>query len=120
MKLRFKVLVEGEWHIMTWSEIHDAIEFGNTISENMIRQSTGLYDRNGNEIFFGDILSVCNGSINGQPWMQGPYDVDYRYNKGFGMPMFCWNKDGESIMDSTHWCEVIGNKHDNPELINNN
>jgi uncharacterized phage protein (TIGR01671 family) len=80
-------------------------------------QLTGLPDKNGKEIYEGDILSVCNGSINCTPWMDEPYEVKYVPNKGFAMCMFCWNEKGESEMDSTHWCEVIGNIHENPELL---
>lgn len=83
------------------------------IRTDTLGQFTGLTDKNGVKIFEGDILEVCNGSINGYEWKDEPYPVEYKLNKGFDMCMFCWNDKGESIMDKTHWCKVIGNIHDN-------
>lgn len=90
---------------------------GYPVEENTVEQFTGLLDKNGKEIYEGDILSVCNGSINRHPWMDKPYPVEYQINKGFVMPMFIWDKEGNDRSDNTHWCEVIGNIHDNPELL---
>jgi uncharacterized phage protein (TIGR01671 family) len=90
---------------------------GVEVDPKTIGQFTGLHDKSGKEIYEGDILNVCNGSINGRLWMQKPYSVKYILNKGFDICMFCWDKDGNNIMDSTHWCEVIGNIYEHPELL---
>lgn len=90
---------------------------GYPVEDNTVGQFTGLLDKNGKEIYEGDILSVCNGSINRVPWMDKPYSVEYKINKGFIMPMFLWNEYGDDCSNTTHWCEVIGNKFDNPELL---
>jgi len=81
-----------------------------------IEQFTGLKDKSDKDIYEGDVLNVCNGSINGMEWMNKPYAVRYVLNKGFAMCMFCWDKNGNSKMDSTHWCEIIGNIYENPSL----
>lgn len=75
---------------------------------------TGSKDCDGNEIYEGDILGGCNGSINGIEWSQSPFEVIYKNNE-FNIPL--WGTYGKG--DSTHYLRVIGNRFDNPELLNN-
>lgn len=89
------------------------------VNPETVGQFTGLYDKAEKEIYEGDILSVCNGSINGIEWMDAAYAVKYVLNKGWDMPLFLWDKDGGDQSDSTHYCKVIGNIYDNAELLTN-
>ena len=82
-----------------------------------LAQYTSLKDKNDKKIYEGDILDVCCGSITGIKWIDKPYAVKYIANLGFNTPRFCWTKDGENDMDSTHWCIIIGNIFENPELL---
>ena len=84
-----------------------------------VGQYTDLADKNGKRIFEGDIVA--------QNW----YDYDEPRDDSFGKVVFCEydcsfsvmdvNKDGFMPLgrcDSYHWeVEVIGNIHDNPELL---
>lgn len=86
------------------------------VDSETVGQYTGLCDKDGKKIFEGDILDVCNGSINGCEWKETPYAVAFKKHK-WDICLFCWGADGSSNMDSTHWCAIIGNIHDNPELL---
>ena len=84
-----------------------------------VGQYTGLTDKNGKRIFEGDIVA--------QNW----YDYDEPRDDSFGKVVFCEYDCSFSVMDvnkdgfmplgrcgSYHWeVEVIGNIHDNPEML---
>jgi len=90
--------------------------FETNIKVNLM-QYTGLKDKNGVEIYEGDVLGGVNGSINGTAWKIDLFAVEYNICKGFNLHMFMWDDEGNLKMDSTHYCEVIGNIHENPELL---
>lgn len=119
MELKLRVFTNGKMyghiHALTLLYKRDILLEDN--GEFIIMMFTGLVDKNGKEIFEGDIIDVCNGSINGIEWKDKPYEVRFVLNKGFDMCMFCWDKKGNNMMNSTHYCEVIGDIHTNPNLI---
>lgn len=86
---------------------------GNEVDPETVGQFTGLLDKNGKEIYEGDIIGGSNGSINGYLW---PFKSEIKWRSqdcGFNTPNW-------GYMDSTHFFEVVGNIHDNPELLNTN
>ncbi len=79
------------------------------VREATVGQFTSLYDKNGKEIFEGDILKVdgCR------------HRIEVRFVRGVFAFLWDGNLDDEFPTGSPtqEWAEVIGNIHDNPELI---
>ena len=81
-----------------------------TVLTNTIGQCTGVTDKNGNEIFEGDIVKTSHGGSTYYAkieWDDGSFWVT---NHDIQMPSYI------SEVSKTY-LEVIGNIHDNPELL---
>ena len=84
-----------------------------TVIPETVGQYTGLTDKNGKKVFEGDILVFCKGATY-------PYKVIW---DGMGWKLI--RSDGKRIKEAfecneMHYVnisEVIGNIHDNPELL---
>ena len=80
------------------------------VTTSTIGQSTGMTDMNGNEIFEGDIVKISHGGSTYYAkieWDDGSFWVT---NHDIQMPSYI------SEVSKTY-LEVIGNIHDNPELL---
>ena len=101
----------GDWNLGGW----EAIE----INPNTLGQFTSLKDKNGKEIYEGDIIAFSWRSSDG-------VDITDLLEVRFirGVFAFLWDGDIDheaNIVSPTHeWANVIGNIHDNPDLIKNN
>ena len=85
---------------------------GNEVDPETVGQFIGLYDKNGQKIFEGDIIKGKVHEINGYRVRRGV--VEY-HGAGFIM-----NLESNSWYDQKNIpfdCEVIGNIYDNPKLL---
>lgn len=74
-----------------------------------IGQSTGLKDKNGKEIFEGDILGTNDGLLNGV--------VEYRTDLGMWTNDLLRYNNFERLCNVVSNREIIGNIYENPELL---
>ena len=116
-------LIDGSCHIF---EKEDLTEDGHHIrqdsdrptwvDENTVGQYTGLTDKNGKKIFEGDIVKDDSGVVYPVVFSLTGFCLKYAppYSCGFHYDMLplsnYWHAHGAII-------EVIGNIHDNPELL---
>lgn len=93
-----------------------------------LMQYTGLKDKNGKEIYEGDVLSDREDGKAGVIWHGGAWKLSswtpdfHTYSiddKGEEVWPVAWEEDLQLLDDSPLWnCEVIGNIYENPELLN--
>lgn len=126
---------------LIYNQTHSIDLQGCTVEENSVGQYTGLTDKNGEKIFEGDIVKLFDihvGEIVQECSAFGigcrqQIDYDYLASEiasvtGYdNTPMFCYNDNFVSLWE-LYWnyndendeisvIEVIGNIHDNPELL---
>ncbi|MCL1986505.1 MAG: YopX family protein, partial [Firmicutes bacterium] len=102
---------DGRWK--TWLAINGAVQAWEILSDT-IGQCTGLKDRNGKLIFEGDIILKVTEAVD----VSVPY---YVYQNHCGQYILHRSKDYISALDARlsdgDDYEIIGNIHDNPELL---
>lgn len=130
IKFRGKRLDNGEWVVGSYIEAenrdlsiaHQIVpyESGEAVREvdpDTVGQFTGLKDRNAREIYEGDILkSARDGRLYVVKfWIGMFYASVEECNKGIfgGFPLHALTENEESGYE----CDIIGNIHDNPELL---
>ncbi|HEW0989072.1 TPA: DNA-packaging protein [Streptococcus pneumoniae] len=88
-------------------------EFGETnfmnFDEIVLMQSTGLFDRNGKEIFEGDVLTSQNYPVKGVVEFRTDLGLWVHYLKRYSYFEYLGNVAGSK--------EIIGNIYENPELL---
>jgi uncharacterized phage protein (TIGR01671 family) len=130
IKFRGKRNHSGEWHYGHYTQgsfFHPASEEETVrhlihadmlydVDENTVGQFTGLYDKDGKEIYEGDIIGCHNPDIKHLVFYD---EKEARFKAALNGDI---NNDFMSVcgLDDSRWNaskKVIGNIHDNPELL---
>lgn len=129
IKFRGKRLDNGEWvygdleynRAKNIARIHTYDEDGeyliqHSVDPATVGQFTGLLDKNGKEIYEGDILMLgsSDAGICEVKWNESQlaFCIRFYYERNLGIrPLGAWARDGKNIA-------ILGNIHDNPELLN--
>ena len=96
----------GRWPVKTSIIPSEGAKAGHyehvEVDSSTVGQYTGLNDKNGKRIFEGDILK----------WDSREWGCDHLEIANWDYELFDMRKN-----DWEEWCEIIGNIHDNPELL---
>jgi len=84
---------------------------GSIIDDAILMQSTGLFDRNGKEVFVGDIVKCTRGCLH-EVYIEKEYGGTY-----FGGMPAVYLKDLREGYAWTEHEEIIGNIYENRELL---
>ena len=99
---------DDEHHIITSNdELEDNMMECYRVIPETVGQYTGLTDKNGTKIFEGDIVKDCYGEV------ELCYYHEEKHRLIFDATHFIRELEVANVVE----CEVIGNIHDNPELL---
>lgn len=108
--------MDNEIDHISWLEdelycIGDGITYMVSAEDLVLMQSTGLKDKNGKEVFIGDIIKCTRGCLH-------EVYIEKEYGGTFigGMPAVYLKDLGEGYAWTEHE-EIIGNIYENPEFL---
>jgi uncharacterized phage protein (TIGR01671 family) len=110
-EIKFRLFIPRTSEMLSWSDIKEKFNIGyvfdNFLAELM--QYTGIKDKNGKDIYEGDVVVYTDMSGSGRKRNFGPRVIKWQKNTCDFNLSEC-TEDGEEE-------EVIGNIYENPELL---
>lgn len=104
-----RIRFDGEGNVTTVLFEGKFLGVNTPIDEIKLMQSTGLKDKNGKEIFEGDVLGTKDGLLNGV--------VEYRSDLGMWTNSLISYNNFERLCNVAGGREIIGNVYENQELL---
>lgn len=139
IKFRGKRIDNGEWivgnligtdvivgDIVEWDDEYFCTEFWLKVDHETVGQYTGVKDRNGKEIYEGDVIPTHNqnnvveydrGSFVVKGLHEDKYERTYAHLIHYLIDVTIPDMDGSKYDGVTTSLEVIGNIYDNPDLL---
>ena len=117
--IKFRAFDDGKMIYQTGALVKLKRFFSVIREDSIVMQFTGLYDKNGKEIYEGDILTVGENLICEIIYIGNNSD-DYgdEINCAFHAKVFKHDKIIPLDGYLKKYCEEIGNIYDNPDLLN--
>jgi len=100
-EIKFRIW-DKELGMMCWEDINNT-PIKKIFQDNILMQYTGLKDKQGKEIYEGDMVA---NKLN-------PKGFEVKWSKYGGFDFFC---DGKNSQDGRNW-KIIGNIYENPKLL---
>lgn len=105
--------------------IVDGTPFGQTVDQSTVGQYTGLTDKNGARVFEEDILQIAKKSDTLGTYFFPPVQYPINVVVKWDLCAWVWEVQGKEGPYYIHFpdawchyeCKVIGNIHDNPEML---
>lgn len=105
--------------------IVDGTPFGQTVDPSTVGQYTGLTDKNGARVFEEDILQIAKKSDTLGTYFFPPVQYPINVVVKWDLCAWVWEVQGKEGPYYIHFpdawchyeCKVIGNIHDNPEML---
>lgn len=113
MNVQEAIISNGEVY-ETWRDFEDGLSL--TEDDYVFVHSTGLKDKNGVEIFEGDIVKVTNHPFQKKEDSAG-IEIDGDYLIGWSDHNLTWLAGDLLLYQLKPYIEVIGNIYENPELL---
>lgn len=123
-------IVKKIYHLHEVTRIQELCDVWNVLPIKYVRQFTGLRDRNGKEIYEGDILRYpakdkweeinysCYEVFFHDGDANSDYNIGFSINRMFNHGSVCGGYNPSFKPKSIKQMVVIGNIYENPELIN--
>ncbi|ENZ5566144.1 hypothetical protein F6H84_RS07635 [Enterococcus hirae] len=109
------VFCDGKW-FQNWRSFED--DFSLNMRDCAVMQSTGLEDKNGVEIFEGDIVAIENHPSQKKKGDMGVgMEINGNYEIGWEKHDLTWCAGSLLLARLKLYVRVIGNIYENPELL---